>query len=163
MRALDTNANLIRAERNRIDYIMESLKRLGLSPVKCESTNDTQCGKQSKSLNRSNISFSKDDDYNSTINNTISNNNNNPSQHMIHERDQALLRLFSNYKLPVIRPTKVCPSISTEAENLNLSDFKAAPGSLKNSRLEKLLVVSGERELFVYLSMKALIFCIIKT
>ncbi|CAH8833805.1 unnamed protein product [Trichobilharzia szidati] len=163
MRALDTNANLIRAERSRIDYIMENLKRLGLSPVKCESTNDTQCSKQSKSLNRSNISFSKDDDYNSTINNNI-HNNNTPSQHLIHERDQALLRLFSNYKLPVIRPTKVCPSISTEAENLNLSDFKGgesfsetqpssnilqskatpSPGSLKNSRLEQLLVVSGE-------------------
>ncbi|CAH8431900.1 unnamed protein product [Heterobilharzia americana] len=153
IRALDTNANLIRAERGRIDYIVENLKRLGLSPMKCESKNDLKNAKQQTvrtSLNRSNVSFSKEDNVN-------------PLRNMINERDQALFRLFSNYKLPIIHPSKVCPSISTEVESSKFTDSKGGDSfsdmqpssdvhrnattlspSIKNSRLEQLLVVSGE-------------------
>ncbi|CAH8675668.1 unnamed protein product [Schistosoma haematobium] len=61
------------------------------------------------------------------------------------ERDQALLRLFSNQKLPVIYPSELNPSILPEA-TLNLSKMKttSSPGNMKNSKLEQLLVVSAE-------------------
>ncbi|CAH8671642.1 unnamed protein product [Schistosoma bovis] len=77
------------------------------------------------------------------------------------EQDQALLRLFSNQKLPVIYPSELYPSILPEDETvkdqsqsfsdvqsatLNLSKIKttSSPGNMKNSKLEQLLVVSGE-------------------
>ncbi|CAH8646278.1 unnamed protein product [Schistosoma intercalatum] len=77
------------------------------------------------------------------------------------EQDQALLRLFSNQKLPVIYPSELYPSILSEGETvkdqsqsfsdvqsatLNLSKIKttSSPGNMKNSKLEQLLVVSEE-------------------
>ncbi|CAH8495182.1 unnamed protein product [Schistosoma rodhaini] len=165
MRTIDTNANLIRAERGRIDFIVENLKRLGLSPVKCDSKCEKRKEKQKpmrKSLNSSNISFLKDSGPGPSGDNDIDDNDlMNPYRSMLIERDQALLRLFSNYKLPVIYPSKLCPSISPEGETVNdqsqsFSDVQSAtlnhsqikttssPGNMKNSKLEQLLVVSGE-------------------
>ncbi|KAH8855584.1 Alpha N-terminal protein methyltransferase 1 [Schistosoma japonicum] len=163
MRTMDTNANLIRAERSRIDFIMEKLKRLGLSPMKNDSTKSCDKKKHQKSirpsLNSSNISVLKDGGYDDVDNDDYANEFN-PYRTMLIERDQALLRLFSNYKLPVIHPSNLCPSISSEGDSikdaqpspadmhsrLNDSQSKTilSPGNLNNSRLEQLLVVSGE-------------------
>ncbi|CAI2722678.1 unnamed protein product [Schistosoma spindalis] len=160
MRTIDTNANLIRAERSRVDCIVENLKRLGLSPMKYDSKCEKKKGKQKsmrKSLNCSNISFLSDCGPDPSDDNDLMN----PYRNMLIERDQALLRLFSNYKVPVIYPSKLCPSISLDGEtvkdqsqsfsdmqstSLNLSQIKttSSPGNMKNSKLEQLLVVSGE-------------------
>ncbi|KAK4473200.1 hypothetical protein MN116_004377 [Schistosoma mekongi] len=163
MRTMDTNANLIRAERGRIDFIMENLKRLGLSPMKYDSTKSRDKKKHRKSirpsLNCSNISVLKDGGYDDVEDDDYANEFN-PYRTLLIERDQALLRLFSNYKLPVIHPSNLCPSVSSEGDNikdaqpfpadiqstLNDSQSKTtlSPGNLNNSRLEQLLVVSGE-------------------
>ncbi|CAH8434123.1 unnamed protein product [Schistosoma bovis] len=160
MRTIDTNANLIRAERSRVDFIVENLKRLGLSPMKYDSKCEKKKGKQKsmcKSLNCSNISFLNDCAPDPNDDTDLMN----PYRNMLIERDQALLRLFSNYKVPVIYPSKLCPSISLESETvkdqsqsfsdvqsgtLNHSQMKttSSPGNMKNSKLEQLLVVSGE-------------------
>ncbi|CAH8434207.1 unnamed protein product [Schistosoma guineensis] len=160
MRTIDTNANLIRAERSRVDFIVENLKRLGLSPMKYDSKCEKKKGKQKsmrKSLNCSNISFLNDCAPDPSDDSDLTN----PYRNMLIERDQALLRLFSNYKVPVIYPSKLCPSISLESETvkdqsqsfsdvqsgtLNHSQMKttSSPGNMKNSKLEQLLVVSGE-------------------
>ncbi|CAH8434148.1 unnamed protein product [Schistosoma haematobium] len=160
MRTIDTNANLIRAERSRVDFIVENLKRLGLSPMKYDSKCEKKKGKQKsmrKSLNCSNISFLNDCAPDPSDDTDLMN----PYRNMLIERDQALLRLFSNYKVPVIYPSKLCPSISLESETvkdqsqsfsdvqsgtLNHSQMKttSSPGNMKNSKLEQLLVVSGE-------------------
>ncbi|CAH8434145.1 unnamed protein product [Schistosoma haematobium] len=160
MRTIDTNANLIRAERSRVDFIVENLKRLGLSPMKYDSKCEKKKGKQKsmrKSLNCSNISFLNDCAPDPSDDTDLMN----PYRNMLIERDQTLLRLFSNYKVPVIYPSKLCPSISLESETvkdqsqsfsdvqsgtLNHSQMKttSSPGNMKNSKLEQLLVVSGE-------------------
>ncbi|CAH8431355.1 unnamed protein product [Schistosoma turkestanicum] len=185
MRTIDTNANLIRTERGRIDFIMENLKRLGLTPlksnnnnniIKCEKTkskHQSQCKTLHSSLIKHDHVINASGDYNVVDDDEDDETSEllNPYRTMLMERDQALLRLFSNYKLPVIYSCKVCPSISHEEEdaddivndqcqssssssfanvlqstNGNRSQMKtgASPGNLKNSKLEQLLVVSGE-------------------
>ncbi|VDP59424.1 unnamed protein product, partial [Schistosoma curassoni] len=130
------------------------------SPMKYDSKCEKKKGKQKsmrKSLNCSNISFLNDCAPDPSDDTDLMN----PYRNMLIERDQALLRLFSNYKVPVIYPSKLCPSIPLESETvkdqsqsfsdvqsgtLNHSQMKttSSPGNMKNSKLEQLLVVSGE-------------------
>ncbi|CAL8102892.1 unnamed protein product [Calicophoron daubneyi] len=151
-------SQLIRCEHSRIDYIMECLKRLGLSDLTQESSplqspkdaslRNTQSWSVSKLSNSQNLEFT-------------------PAWNSLLQRDRALFRLFSKHKLPTVHAPSICPTVTTESKKpdlfaVNSKDLAASgdsasvrtPTTVKNSlnhpqqmNLDKLLNLSGEAAL----------------